>query len=121
MNLSGKVGGYVDAGVGVDGDILAAPVAIAELDISQSLLVTKDCQHLDFTVVDVDARVDIDEAVGMTYRLGLGLGLRLRLGLGLGLGLGLTVRGVNWRSIDCHGEDSAEDDEKLSREHHGVG
>ena len=123
MDLPGKVGGYVDAGVGVDRDILAAPVAIAELDISQSLLVAKDCQHLDFTVVDIDAKVDIDRTMGITYRLGLGLGLRLRLrlGLGLGLGLGLAVCGVNGGSIDRHGEDSADDNEELSREHHGAG
>ena len=108
MDLSGKVGGYVDADVSLDRDLLATPVGIAELDISQSLPVRKDRQHLDFAVVD------IDRAVGMTYRLGLRLRLRLRLGLGLGL----AVCGVNGGSVDRHGEDSADDDEELSGEHH---
>ena len=124
MDLSGKVGGYVDADVSLDRDILAAPVGIAELDISQSLSVTEGCQHLDFTVVVVDASVDIDRTARITYRLGLGLGLGLRLGLGiglgLGLGLGLAFGGVNGGSIDRHGEDSADDDEELSGEHHGA-
>ena len=116
MDLSGKVGRYVDADVGVDRDILAAPVGIAELDIPQSLLVTKDCQHLDFTVIDIDTGVDINRTVRMTYSLRLGLRLRL----GLGLRLGLAFRGVNGGSIDRHGEDSADDDEELSGEHHGA-
>ena len=103
MDLSGEVGGYVDADVSVDRDLLATPVGIAELDISQSLPVRKDCQHLEFTVVDIDARVDIDRTVGMTYRLGL------------------VCRRVSGGSVDSNGEDSADDSEKLSRKHCGSG
>jgi len=99
-----KIAGHILADVGVDGDLLAAPAVNAEADVSKGLLDRKDNQCLDFTVVDVGARADIEKAAGTTYMLGF------------------VSRDLNGGSIDRDGEDSADDGEKLCGEHqHGVG
>ena len=110
--------GQIVADVGVDRDLLAVPAVEArvnaQVDVSQRFLSREDRQCLDFAAIDVDARVDIKRAVGMTYRI-----LR-HICRGLNGGSIVSGLGVNGRSVDCDGEDSADDGEKLYGEHHCV-
>jgi len=97
-----KVGWYILADAGIDGECHAIPLVYtvgAELDISQGLLGRKNRQYLSFTTVDVDARVNIERAAGITYSPDPAIG----------------------GSIDRDGEDSTDDSENLSRKHHGAG
>ena len=67
-----KAVGQVVAGVGLDRDLLAVPAEStvnAEVDVSEGLLDRKVRQCLDFTVVGVDARANIERVAGTTYRL----------------------------------------------------
>ena len=100
-NVIVKAGGHIVANAGIDGDRHAVPVCStvsAELDVSQGPLGRKDRQHLDFIVVDVDARVSTERAAEMTYSL--------------------ELASLSGGSIDRDGEDGTDDSEKLSRKKH---
>ena len=97
-----------------------------------------DRQCLCFTVVDVDARVDIERVARMTYslvlvaRVFIGGSVAIIGGSVTVIGGSVAVIGGpvvlsggcivrNGGSVDRNGEDSADDGEKLCREHHGEG
>jgi len=56
----------------------------------------------------------------MTYRLRLGLALLDFGGGAIGVGWRASRLNIDRRSIDRDGQDSGDDGEKLSREHHGA-
>ena len=94
--------GFAD--VGVDAERLPR-AAFARADGSGGCLNKKDRKYLGLTTADVDARVDIERAMGVAYSLSLRI----------------ASRGVNGGSIDRDDEDGADDGEELSRKYHGVG
>ena len=57
----------------------------------------------------------------MTYRLGLGLAFPDFGGGAIGIGWHASRINIDGRSTDRDGQDSGDDGEELSREHHGAG
>jgi len=104
--------GFADVGVQVEP---RATGVRARFDGSRGCLNKKDRKYIGFTTADVDARVDIERAMGMAYSFSLRIASR-----GVSRG-SISNRGVNGGSIDCDDEDGADDGEELSRKHHGVG
>ena len=107
------------ADVGVNGEGRALSGVLAIIDGWPGRLNKKDRKYLGFTIVDADARVDIERATGVAYT-GLRFASRILVSLRL-VSLRLASREINGGPINRDDDDSADDGEELSRKHHGVG